>query len=346
MYRFFKSLLQSRHRESSTLPKHLLDAAIERTVERTDRRLRALGGYRRQLREPVARSMQHLIELVGQLPAANEISPVQYGNDPRLRAAFASPSHLGEVLARFQTVRDYLGCHSGVPPDQIFGLLIMSRQRRRVLGMELEGTLLKRDVLQTAVSFSDHRYIAPADTEQATRSELEKRAFDFLLERAAERIGEEKLQRGELLRSRQSLRRQLAELQPDLRRRRAVGAETSTQAAHSYRLEAEIRQIEARLGSTIGIKPSLDESLRVVIDTLNRVDEFLMLRTLQMNLDHRGIEVTGVVRGGTPIVLNEFVSSNGLRRIVLLGSIPRRQLPNLRDPIKRGEARLGPAPGR
>lgn len=341
MYRLFKSLFVSHPDVSTALPKGLLDAAIERTVDGTDRRLRALSGYRRHLRVPVAQAVRHVIDLVAQLPDAGEISPGQYGSDPRLRAAFASPGHLSEVLRRFQTVRDYLDWRGGTLPDEIYGLLIMSRRKRRVLGMELDGTYLKRDVLQTAVSFSDHRYIAPADTECATRRELEKQAFDFLLERAAERIGAEKLRRGDMLRNRQLLRRQVEAMKSRPGRRALSTSETVRPGRGLNEIEAEIERIDARLGRSASVKLSLDESLQVVIDTLNRGDQFLMLQPLSMNIDHRGIEIDSRAHPDEPIEMNEVSSPNGFRRIVLLGRIPRCHLSRPGDTISRGEAYLG-----
>lgn len=345
MPRFLDSIFPTRKQDSGSLPKALLDAAVERAVDRTDPRLRALGGYRKQLREPVARATRHVIRLAGQMPNAAEISPSQYGNDPRLRAVFASAAHLSDVLGRFQTIKDYLDNCTGPLPDDIFGLLIMSQRQRRVLGMELHGDTLRRDVLQTAVSFSDHRYIALADSERLTRRELQKRAFDFLLEKASERVGAEKLRRGDLARNRQRLRQKIKALK--MSRGAAIfrGADDPDRALDG--LESEMRRVDDALGRYRGIQLGLEESLHHLVHTLNRSEELLALRPMKLNIDYRGIKMADQAPSGVPPVeVLEISSPTGLRRIVLLGRIPRHQLPRPRDAIKLGEAYLGSNSGR
>ncbi len=75
MLDFLTSLFGPAHGPDETLQEGLLGAAIERAVDKTDHRLRALGGYRKRLREPVERALRHVIGLVDQLPEPIEISP-------------------------------------------------------------------------------------------------------------------------------------------------------------------------------------------------------------------------------------------------------------------------------
>lgn len=342
MLHFLSSLFSTPKGDSDGVPEDLLDAAIERAVDGTDRRLRALGNYRKSLREPVARAVRHVIDLVGQLPKVAEISTATYGSDPRLRAAFASPDHLSDVLGRFRTVRDYLGTCSGPLPDDIFGLLVMAQQERQVLGMELDGEMLKRDVLQTAVSFTEHRYLAPAESEAVTRWELKKRAFDFLLERALERMINEKNRRGDLARERRLLRRKLDALKSGQWGLGPMFSNSDEPCPGLAALEEEIEAIDAELGRSDGITLDLEASLHHVVDTLGRPEEWLAMRSLRLSLDYRGIKLAGTEAGGPEAIdVSELYSSTGIRRIVLLGRIPRNQLPEPKDAIKLGQAFLG-----
>jgi hypothetical protein len=246
------------------------------------------------------------------------------------------------VLGRFLTVRDYLRDVSGPLPEDIFVLLSMSRRERTVLGMELDGETLKRDVLQTAVSFCDYRYLAPSDSERMTRRELKKRGFDFLLERALERIVAEKTRRGELARERQLLRRKLAALKSGRWGLDPLFSDTDEPGPGTDALEAEICAIDAKLGQFSGMELGLEESLHHVTDTLSRPEKWLSLHPLRLSLDYRGIKLDeSDVECPEPIDVFEIASSNGLRRIVLLGRIPRDQLPEPADMIKLGQAYLG-----
>ena len=49
-------------------PEGFIDAAIERAVDGTDPRLRALPGYKNQLRPPVTHAIDHVVALVEGIP--------------------------------------------------------------------------------------------------------------------------------------------------------------------------------------------------------------------------------------------------------------------------------------
>ncbi|MGB7932918.1 MAG: hypothetical protein WCH04_11960, partial [Gammaproteobacteria bacterium] len=188
MLHLLSSLFRPAAGEVGDLDKALIEAATERAIDATDPRLRALGNYRKRLREPVEQAARHIIALVDSQPAAMEISRRSYGTDPRLRAFFVSAEHLQEVLGGMKTVRDYLQGISGPLPDAIFGLLSLAWKERTVLGTEQHGEIVRRDVKQVAVSFFDHRFGAPAGSEADFRWELKKRGYDYLLEVALKTI--------------------------------------------------------------------------------------------------------------------------------------------------------------
>jgi hypothetical protein len=324
------------------LPAALIDAAIERAVDGTDRRLRALGKYRKRLRVPVTKAVQHVIQLIDELPPAVEISPGHYGTDRRLRAVFVSADHLNDTLTRFWTVRDYLSGAVRPLPDDIFGLLTMTQREHSVLGMELDGEMLKRDVLQTAVSFGNHQFLAPAATERRTRRELKRRAYDFLVRRAQEQMLATKTGRGDLVRQRHLLRARHEALHSGQSRHASVEDIMGQPGSGAAALEAEIAAIDAELGRYGKMELGLEESLRRMEDILAQPETWLTARPLQLNLDYRGIKLNGEEPGSTePVEMTELSSAKGTRRIVLLGRIPRVRFPQQTDVIRRGQAYLG-----
>lgn len=312
MLHFLTSLFESRPNPDQVLQEEVIGAAIERAIDKTDQRLRALGAYRKRLHDPVERALRHVLGLVDQLPEPAEISPGRYAQDSRLRAMFASPEHLREVLGRFHNVREYLEQREGPPPDPIFGLLSVAKREKRTLGLDLEGDLLKRDVLQTVVTFEDHQFLAPSDTEASARTELTTRAFDFLLENARDTLTAEKLRRGELVRKRQLLRRKLLSPVSDPSGATDYGA-----------LEADMAMIDEQLGYFGGIELSLEESLQRVEALLNDAGQWLALTPYHVGLDYRNIKTASA----EPIDMSGISSLGRICRIVLFGRIPRRPWP-------------------
>ena len=187
MLNFLSTLFAPETSKLGGVDKALIERATERAVEGTDPRLRALGNYRKQLREPVELAVRYVMELVDGLPEAVPLSRNGYSTDPRLRAFFASNDHLQEVLGGSRTISDYLQGLSGLPPHEIFGLLTLEWKERNTLGMEQQGDRVRRDVRQVTVNFFNHRFACPADKEAETSLELKKRAFDYLLKLALEK---------------------------------------------------------------------------------------------------------------------------------------------------------------
>lgn len=326
MLRFLSSLFSSPDERSAGLDEALLDKAIDRAVDGTDPRLRALDGYRKRLRGPVERTVDHVIALVDALPAPAEISPRAFGEDPVLRAFFVSAEHMREVFGGFAGVREYLAGVEGPPPEAVFGLMTMVREERAVFAMELEEETLRRDVMQTAVNFSRHRYLGPAGSEAETRWELKKRAFDFLVEAALARLAEERGKRRELDRQRHLLRQKL-----DAMRAGSWGLEEmldgdGERPRDAAALEAEIEAVEAELGQFATDTLGLEDSLACVADTLANPADWLAARRLSLRLDYRGIKVPDS-SPAAEIELAELFSGTGAQRTVLFGRIARADIP-------------------
>jgi hypothetical protein len=341
MLRFLSSLFSSSAPEADGPDRALIDAAIERAVDGTDRRLRAVGDYRKRLRAPVERAVDHVIALLDRIPEPAEISRKAFGLDPRVRAFFSSNEHLREVLGGFQGLRDCLEHGTGPLPDDLFGLLTMTMEERSVLGMELDGEVVRRDVLQVSVNFSRHRYLCPAAQEADSRWELKKRAFDFLVERALERLVGEKQRRGELERQRHLLRRKLAAMRAGNWGLDALFADGEEAPPDLSTLETEIEAIDAELGHGGAEALSLQESLERVAETLGRPADWLAAREIGLRLDYRGIKVAeSSPAPSRELRLTELYSGTGARRIVLFGRVPRGEVPERPDFLKQASRYL------
>lgn len=332
MLRFLSSLFTTPAQRAGGLDEALIEKAIERAVDGTDRRVQAIGQYRKRLRQPVELAVTHVISLVDALPSPVEISPRAFGVDPRLRAFFVSPDHVREVLGGFKTIRDYLLDLAGPAPEQIYGLLSMAMEERKVFGVELVGDTLRRDVAQITVNFFNHRYLGPASNELDTRRELKKRAFDFLLEKALERIASECSKRRELDHQRFLLKQKLATMKSGNWGLNAMMSDLERQRPDLAVLEAEIEVIDGELGQFHTDNLSLDESLACIVDTLSHPADWLASREISLRLDSMGIKIQDSSSAASrEIALTEIYSGTGERRIILLGCIAHADIPKRPD---------------
>ena len=332
MLRFLSSLFTTTAERSEGPDEALIEKAIERAVAGTDQRLRAVGQYRKRLCQPVEQAVIHVIALVDALPPPIEISPRAFGEDARVRALFVSTDHLREVFGGFRTVRNYLTDLAGPLPEEIFGLLSMTKEERNVVGMELVGDTLRRDVMQVAVNFFNHRYLGPTSNELETRRELKKRAFDFLIEKALERIAGERSKRRELDQQRHLLKQKLDAMKAGNWGLGAMLADVEQELPDLAALEAEIKAIEMELGQFRTDNLGLEESLACVADTLSHPADWLASREICLRLDSKGIKVPSSSSAPSKeIALTEIFSGTGERRIVLFGCIARTDIPEPPD---------------
>ena len=128
MIRFLSTLFTPSAGRTQGIDEALLEASIERVMEGTDRRLLALGSYRRQLRQPVEKAIVHVTNLIDELPEPVEISRRTFGSDPRLRAFFASFDHMQEKVGAAKTVENYMKNAPAGDSNRIYGLLSLQWQ--------------------------------------------------------------------------------------------------------------------------------------------------------------------------------------------------------------------------
>lgn len=106
-FRFLQSIFTSPN-QPGKFDKDLMLRGIERVVDGTDPRLRAVSHYRRKLWDSVEHAIDYVVTFVNTLPPAINADRQGYMTDPRLRALFASPESLREILSFSDGTRNYL----------------------------------------------------------------------------------------------------------------------------------------------------------------------------------------------------------------------------------------------
>jgi hypothetical protein len=282
MLKLLQSLFGAR--TAAAWPQTLIDAVIERAVDGTDPRLRALGDYRRRLREPALATIEHVMRLVDGLPAPVPANAGGYREDPGLCAMFASLERLFEVLGKDPALEAVLRDHPGAAP--VYGLLVVEVREKHVLGMDLENDMLKRDVQQTVISFDAHRIADPHPEEAECRRALKRRAFDHLLEQVLEAMSERSTTRRDLGTQRALLRRKLSALQGA---GWAFGRGTSGESTDLAELEGRLAGIEQEIASLGPDEETLDAHLQLLAEALAAPAARLRVEERRLILDHRNV---------------------------------------------------------
>jgi len=310
----------------------LIERATQRVIDGTDPRLRAVSGYRKKLRPAVECAVDYVIGLVDALPRPIELSRQQFAREETVGALFVSPDHLKETLLQSRALQDYLERRSGIDPENIYALLGVALREKRVLGTVLKGEIIRRDVAQVAISFSNHRYMGPTDNEQESRWELEKRAFDFLIQRALEKIASLRLERTEMLGQHELLRDKLRALKSASWGMDSLLNRTQQTAPDPQSTEQQIARVEAELSSIDTDPVTLDRYLDVISECLMAAPRHLRMAHVTLRLNRMGIKAENADDSGTIILeLREIASSDGRKVIAVPVRIPFSEIPDKPD---------------
>ena len=292
-------------------------------MDGTDRRLRALSGYRKQLRPCVIHAIDHVVGLVDGIPAPVAAGRADYSSNPHLRALFASADHMLEVFGSGTVLNEFRTGSTG----RVIALLLAERTEKNILGVDLVGELMRREVAQVAVNFSGHRLVEPATDEADTRYQLKRRAFDHLLTLALKHIAEAKGSRAELSRQRDLLRSKLKTLERSgwsFEAQKGVRPDPDALSAELQATESEL----ANLGADSGV---LQASLDTVVDVLGHAEQQLWGKDIVMHLDRMNIQRDAQAASAQRIVLPELHNARGQHLVMLMVSLAPGELPQRED---------------
>lgn len=321
MLKLLQSIFGSRD-APGRYPESLIEMAIERTLDGTYPRLRALSGYRKRLREPVIHAIDHVIALVDAIPAPVYASAEVYLEDPRLGALFISPEHMREVFVNDAELGEFRA-RNPLCSDRINALLLAESKEKTILGVELIGEMLCRDVPQITVSYRNHRLIDPSADEADARRQLKRRAFDHLISLALSRIIDAKGERAELNQQRALMRSKLT----ILNKGGWAFNDDANQRDDPAAIAAELEQIESQLAALTVDESSFAGQLEIVAEAMQSAEQQLWIEPVELHLDRLNIKREATHPDAKHIVLSALHNARGTILTTLFVALDLAQLP-------------------
>lgn len=290
-FRLLKSLFNAPADAAGKYSDKVIEAAIERVIDGTDPRLRAVPRYRHKLWEAVAHSVQYTAKLVADLPAPVNASYRQFTSTPLLRAAFISPDHLRETLSFSKYTHDYQQQTPGRLPSELYGLLGVERVEKTMHGIGMQEGIMQREVPRTVVNFCNHRFVFPSDSEQLARQAVTKRAFDSLIAVALNQLTATRTRREELEQRQQMLRKKAQALQSGQMGLGTLLATAPLNQADASTLERQLLDIQEELAALRADSATIGHLLERVIATLRNPEQHLNVEHIALTLDHMNSKV-------------------------------------------------------
>lgn len=283
-----------------------LDAALRQRIDHTataiDPLIRQVGGYERKLAPAVQHALAYCEGIAVRIPGPFAVNRAAFVSDPLVHALFGSADAIDHMLATSQCVREHLS-QMTMETGQCCALLGMRIHEKAGFGAELDGEIVRADVAQTTLYFSDHTLAEPSSDVLSSRLRLRDVLFDSIVKGIAAHVGDVRSEHA-------GLTQEKAIAQAQVR----AGLEPET---HTRRLES----LHAQLTETAdALQPK--NLLETLAGALAAPEPFLHLDPIELSVDRAGV----ITSGGQDVDTLHFVelTSRDLRRwVVILALINR-----------------------
>lgn len=263
--------------------------AVERIVQLANPRLRFARRYRQRLTPAVHTAMDYAHSLVAGVPPAFDASPAAWQASGSMRAFFATGEEVLRTFSQLPELRAWFEAHPAV--GEVYTVLSMVLVERHVLGAALEGDVVRRDVPQMTVSFSDHRARIFGASETQLREEIERRIVDQLALSAVVNSTRDESRREVLEQERALLRMRLRLLQNQGAGVSGLGIRVNPELGEAARIQMDLAMNEANLNSLAAGHQSLDYQLDRLCDVLSNPVEHFSVSTRRLRIDRMNVVV-------------------------------------------------------
>jgi hypothetical protein len=298
-----------------------LAQAIDRVVQASAPVLCSLRDCRRDLRSPVEAALRYLQQAIDAIPGPTLLSPGNWDRDPLLKALFVNPEEMSALLADDPRLKSFFAQQGA---SRASALLTATKKERTIFGTAAEGSLVRRDVPQTAVEFYDHRIIDPATAAAETRTALKYRALNALVTQVLERLLQLRALKDELKEQQRilSIKLKILQTRPD-----GLGILTSGQSAgESATRDAPrvLADIERQIQDLAAESDSPEEYLRQLAAVLQAPQQVLAVTPVVLQLDWMGVKQGSAdAAGSREIRLAEVEFHDRLKRVAVWVDIAR-----------------------
>ncbi|WP_027469690.1 hypothetical protein [Deefgea rivuli] len=287
------------------------EALIERLVEIAHPHIRLARNYLPRLAPYIAWAHTHATALATQLPAPIELNAENWRNDRTLQLLFATPDRMSEIVGCDAKLQTWFAAHPLIDTAYV-GLIADVAEKMRYGMSEVDG-LIRNDVQQKLLVFSNHRIGLPAQSTDALVQLGAQRILDTVAYQAQYAISAIDAQKkqidDELTNARTMLRMQgTGNLTPNL--------EQQTQQARIKTLSDELQTIHQALNP--------DAMCELLITELAATPDLVRLQIHSCNVDRMGI-IDGESSDNQLIHLPELILQRDtpIEKLILLIAVPR-----------------------
>lgn len=271
--------------------KAAIPSVVDMVVETIDPRLRLVPDFQEKLGAGVACTVRYLRSLLPEPPPPIELSQKAWATDARVNAFFAAPTDVPLVMGRSKELRAFFDDPANAGMREAVAMLAMEIREQNVLGVALEGGMLKHDVAQTTVSFTDHRIVMPAGSLADARFELGRRLLRGLTHIALQNIEAIQSRQQDLEETRGRLATRLRSLQGRPAGLHSLAEDPDAHNGEIEDLQRQLEQAQSQLTDSKMSLSTLDGYIEQVNEVLMHPEQHVKLEVFRLRVNRMGIKV-------------------------------------------------------
>lgn len=308
------------------IPATVLDEAIEHVVDGIEPSLRYFPGYKKILNNSVATSLAYISNLVDTIPEPVFISRKDFFKDPRINAFFVTVADMQDIFSNSRELKSFLEVSENCNLNEAYALLCMSETNKTILGMDLNEDIIQREVLQTALDFSEHKILSPAASEAEVRKGIKQCIFDGLITHALQKIVKLKDQKRELEKQEFILNSRLK-----TRQSQSDGFSKLLASATEKKLSTDIKQKKSDNAIKLKKIPASWEVPRVYLEiikeTLSQPENFICIKEKSFDLTKmRTVASKNTSQSVETIHFQQITIADVLEKVVAIVRYPRSEI--------------------
>ena len=316
----------------------LVEEVTDAVVDAVEPRVRMDARYRKKLEPCIRRSIAHLRAIGREGLEPIPLTRTAWATDPRVNAFFATADDIAACLGRSPALQSFFG-KSGA--QEAYALLGMKKEERSVLGMDLKGDTVQREVPQTLVSFSNHTIVAPAATLAETRLEAGRRIMLRLAEVALARIVATDAKATDLEQHKAYLGARLRLLRLAQDGMPGIVKDPATVKQEMQAVERELKETVEGFIEAKGSLATLDGYIGHIDDVFSHPDRHVGISQTPLRLSQMGVRVEGEASGPVnELRLAELAIGEGWKVAIAVVRCARSELPSKADLIAAAERSL------
>lgn len=286
------------------------DELAEYFVNTIEPKLKQVRGYQKILQRPLQVCREHCRAMIAEIPGPIQVKRSGHNDDPFIKAAFAQPERLGELLSQ----ADLSSTSSKLSGSKRVALLTMVSTERTIFGRKKQGDMIVGDAAMRTINFTDHNIVGLASNLEASVVALEKLSLEIIAEAAARELSE--------------IRTKLVDLQERRERLRAMnkmfgGSDGVGGVIVPYdpekqekqkKLDQMLAQTESEIASASDKVETPNDWLTIVANFLSKPEDILNMHLVTLRLDWRNVLTDDPQEKANSITFASFILADEMQR--------------------------------